>query len=94
MKVKGKTLPVSIYELIAMKDDPIDEALLKKLKFYEEALRLYKSKSWAESAAAFEGVLALDPEDAPSAIYLERCRDFEENPPPDGWDWSWDIQIK
>ncbi len=94
VKVKGKTLPVSIYELIAMKDDPIDEALLKKLKLYEEALRLYKSKSWAESAAAFEGVLALDPEDAPSAIYLERCRDFEESPPPDGWDWSWDIQIK
>ena len=46
------------------------------------------------TAAAFESVLGLDPEDTPSGIHLERCRAFERKPPEDGWDWSWDVGVK
>lgn len=56
------------------------------LDFYNEGLRLYKLKKWNEAAANFEKALTVLPSDGPSALYLERSREFLKNPPPDNWD--------
>jgi hypothetical protein len=42
----------------------------------------------------FREALALDPQDGPSALYLERCEQFRQNPPGDDWDGIFTMRTK
>ena len=64
----------------------IDEATKKMLEFYNKGLELYRNKKFSESIKAFEKALEFKPEDGPSAMYIQRCKDYIKNPPPEKWD--------
>lgn len=84
VRVKGKKLPVKIYELLGEKKD---ESKWKDLiGNFEEGLKLYRASRWDEAIAAFQKALAVKPEDAASQLYIERCKNLKENPPPQPWD--------
>lgn len=84
VRVKGKNLPVKIYEpLCERKNAAPLEAFLR---CYHEALEQYKQARWDEAAALFEKVLEIRPDDPPSLLYIQRCRDLKECPPPESWD--------
>jgi len=76
--VKGKLLPVTIYEL--MVDDDPD----LRVKF-AEALRLYRVREFETSMYIFDE-LRSQKQDTVSSLYGERCRDFLATPPSDKWD--------
>lgn len=84
VKVKGKALPVKIYELMGKQGEDGDRAALAAA--FEKGLEKYRNCQWDEAIAAFEGVLAMAPGDGPSRLYISRCRELKENPPGDGWD--------
>ncbi len=84
VRVKGKKLPVRIYELLGEKRD---EARFRDLiRLFEEALAVYRQGRWDEAIAAFERVLTVRPGDPPSLLYIERCRDLKQEPPAQPWD--------
>jgi adenylate cyclase len=84
VRVKGKKLPVKIYELLGEKKDTNK---FKELIFqFEEGLSLYRASKWDEATVAFQKVLAIRPEDAASRLYIERCKNLKEDPPPAPWD--------
>jgi adenylate cyclase len=84
VRVKGKKLPVRIYELIGEKKDAAPhEAFLRR---FEAGLEKYKQAQWDEAIAAFKQVLEIRPGDPPSELYIRRCKDLKENPPPLPWD--------
>jgi adenylate cyclase len=83
--VKGRSTPVAVYQLMGRRGEVADEQL-QALAVYEEASRLYTSRDWLGAAAKFQEVLRLDPTDAPSALYLERCEALMADPPPEEWD--------
>jgi adenylate cyclase len=84
VRVKGKKMPVKIYELLGEKKE---ESKWKELvDKFEAGLVLYRDSKWDEAIAAFQKVLAIRPEDAASLIYVERCNNLQENPPPAPWD--------
>ena len=83
--VKGRSTPVAVYQLMGRKGEVSDEQL-QALSVYEEASRLYASRDWLGAAAKFQEVLRLDPNDNPSALYLERCEALMADPPPEEWD--------
>jgi adenylate cyclase len=84
VRVKGKKLPVKIYELIGEKKDAAPhEAFLRR---FEAGLEKYKQARWDEAIAAFRQVLEIRPGDPPSEIYIRRCEDLKESPPPEPWD--------
>lgn len=84
VRVKGKKLPVKIYELLGEKKD---EGKLKEfIDNFEKGLALYRAAKWDEAIAAFQKTLNIRPEDAASLLYIERCKNLKENPPPAPWD--------
>ena len=52
---------------------------------FEEGLQYYREGKFAVAKAAFEKCLSQSPEDGPSKVFLERCRQFEQAPPAE---WS------
>ncbi|MCX5852409.1 MAG: adenylate/guanylate cyclase domain-containing protein [Deltaproteobacteria bacterium] len=84
VRVKGKALPVKIYELLGRKED--GETAYEWVRIFEEGLTHYKAKRWDEAIAGFKKVLAVKEDDHPSNLYIKRCGDLKENPPPGSWD--------
>jgi adenylate cyclase len=84
VRVKGKKLPVRIFELICdKKDAPQWQEFLGR---FETGLTKYREGLWDESIAAFRGVLEVKPDDYPAQLYIGRCEALKEHPPAGEWD--------
>jgi len=84
VRVKGKKLPVTIYELLCEKRDA--EPIRDFVELFEAGITLYKQALWDDASATFQKVLAIRPDDPPSKLYLARCQELKEDPPPQPWD--------
>jgi adenylate cyclase len=84
VRVKGKKLPVRIFELICdRKDAPRWQEFTSR---FETGLAKYRERLWDEAIAAFRGVLEIKPDDGPAQLYIDRCEALKENPPEGEWD--------
>jgi adenylate cyclase len=70
---RGMARPVRVYEVLGTYPLAADEA--RRLAAFEAGLAAWRRQCWPEAERWFEQVLALAPEDQPSRIWLERCRD-------------------
>jgi adenylate cyclase len=84
IRVKGKTEPVAIYELLADKGQLPDLAARIRDR-YEEALSMYRAGDWGRASRAFAAALELEPSDGPSRVFTARCADYAAAPPRE-WD--------
>ncbi|MBN2693120.1 CHASE2 domain-containing protein [bacterium] len=92
VRVKGKKLPVVIYELVSKNiQDPIWNEISK---LCDVGITLYMEKKWDESIVVFEKVLKLRDNDYPAQMYIERCSFYKQNPPEDGWDGVFTMTTK
>ncbi|MEK7389145.1 MAG: adenylate/guanylate cyclase domain-containing protein [Elusimicrobiota bacterium] len=87
VKVKGKNLPIRVYELLGLKGET-DEGLLRKARRFEEGLARYRARAFKEAAAVFQAVINEFAQDHACEVYLERCRLCLETEPPADWDGS------
>jgi adenylate cyclase len=87
VKVKGKNLPIKVYELLGLTGET-DDALLRKARRFEEGLALYRSRRFDEAEGVFRGVEAEFGADHASEVYAKRCRNAKASPPPPDWDGS------
>jgi len=74
IKVKGKQIPVGIYELFNGDEPDIQEMKIKTKAEFEQAVKLRENREFDESKSAFEKVLEDFPEDKTTSIYLSRFR--------------------
>ncbi len=86
LRVVGKSQPIRVYEVLQALDEPLDEALEGRAKRFEEAIALYRSRSFKDAKAIFRELKGLDPDDMASQVYIDRCKSFIATPPPDDWD--------
>ena len=93
LAVYGKAEPVRVYELLSAASAPgaVSEEVLK---LYEQGMASYRLRDFALALRYFEAALQVDPEDGPSALYAERCREHAVNPPPADWDFVERRQVK
>jgi len=82
VQVKGKIKPVTIYELIDRKGV---SSLKGAVDAFHRGLKYYREKRWEEAIKAFNTVIELKPDDGPSLLFIQRCRQFMVSPPPDDW---------
>ena len=88
VKVKGKKLPVTIFEVMGKGDLPVKKRIQER---FDAGLRLYYDKKFAEAKVLFEAEAETD---KTSKIYIERCDYWMEHPPEDNWDGSWTMKTK
>lgn len=75
--VKGKKEPVTIYEVIQVKEP--DEELKSELNLYENALHAYKNRDFHHAKQLFETIDKKFPKTL-YKIYIKRCDQFMKNP--------------
>lgn len=81
--VKGKTLPVAIYELLGMKGE-ISQNKLERAQKFERALELHWERKWEEALSLLDGILKGGSDGA--ALQLkERILHYQQHPPPHDW---------
>jgi len=85
VKVKGKCLPVVIYELMTDKSGILND--------FEDGLKLYRVREFDKAGIIFDS-LAEQYNDETSRLYLERCREYLAAPPPDEWDGVYTAKTK
>jgi adenylate cyclase len=92
IRVKGKTQPVNIYELMdAAENSSLYEPLLTG---FDHAMQEYRKQNWNEAASRFAEVLANFPDDGPTQVFLERAIEFSENAPEGVWDGVYVMKTK
>ncbi len=86
LRVKGKTEPVWVYELVGLAEQGVSDDLLRVLDLFEKGLARYLQRDWDAAINYFSQVLSIRENDGPAQRYLERCQFFKENPPAEDWD--------
>lgn len=102
IKVVGKSVPVTTFDLLGMKDSSPEylKALSEKFK---EGITLYKSQHFDQALNIFKETLELEYQrfpllkgvkTNPSEIYIKRCEDYISSPPPSDWDGVYTLTSK
>jgi class 3 adenylate cyclase len=93
VRVVGRREPLALFELVGATESLSgdEQAFLQR---WSEALACYRARDFDAAEDRFAACLAERPGDAPSALYLERCRAFRSTPPDDGWDWVHELWEK
>ncbi len=93
VRVKGKHDPSKIYEVIGIRGETTAE-IEAVHRYFHDGLLCYKDKRWDAAMREFQQALRMIATDRPSLLYLDRCRVYSQNPPPDDWDGVFDMQTK
>ncbi len=75
--VKGKDIPVNIYEIFNSNLEPVKKLKQEILPQYHDGLRHYHKRHWDEALALFRECLSIYPDDVVSQIYVERCLQYK-----------------
>ncbi|MCX6118103.1 MAG: hypothetical protein NT027_11220 [Proteobacteria bacterium] len=89
--VKGKTIAIPIYELMALKGQ-LSSQKFEFAERFSEAMQLYLQRQWAMAQSTLETLLQIDPFDGPTKVILARCKQFAVQPPKD--DWAGEIVLR
>lgn len=92
--VKGRSEPVTTFELLQMIDDPVDSGLRTFLERYTAGMAAYRNREWSQARGSFEQALQLLPDDYPARLYIERAAAYELHPPPDDWNGIFILKSK
>lgn len=86
LRVKGRQLPVRVYELVDVGGAEPPAHLAR----FAEGLALYRARRFAEAREAF----LASPGDAPSRVFAARCEALSARPPPEDWDGVFSLDTK
>lgn len=84
VRVKGKQLPVRIFEVVAPGEHRA--ALAPAFERFAAGLAAYRQGRWDDALAAFRTVLQVRADDGPAQRYLQRCEAMLLCPPDAQWD--------
>jgi adenylate cyclase len=93
LRVKGKQVPIRIYELLGEKNSLTASENMKMGQF-AEALGLYKTKKFGAAQKVFLKILLHHPDDGPSANYVIRCKRLAKEKLPSPWDGVFTLTTK
>lgn len=92
--VKGRSIPVRMYELVGFKSD-LTPAIFQCIELYEEAMHEYSNQNWEKAIKLFQESSKLEAwqpkmlpnvKDNPSLIMLARCEEMSLQPRIENWD--------
>ncbi|MDO8608538.1 MAG: adenylate/guanylate cyclase domain-containing protein [Phaeospirillum sp.] len=96
--VKGRKAGEPVYELIGLRQGP--EQLLatpeevEHCRLTEVAFECYRTRDWSRAIQLYEQVALAAPQDKIPGIFIERCRHYLSNPPPEDWSGVHEMKTK
>jgi adenylate cyclase len=84
IRVKGKLLPVTIYEVLS--PTVVGREGKELAGLFTKARDAYKTREWKNARNLFEDVLHRWPNDRPSQIFIERCNEYLVEEPSSEWE--------
>jgi adenylate cyclase len=87
IEVKGKTVPVKVFELID-KEENISPNQRQKVLDFHQGLTFYKDQKWYEAWEVFNQILRIFPEDVPAEYYKKQCEKYVNGKLPLTEDWN------
>ena len=93
IKVKGKTEPTKVYELISFIGDKKAEEAIEQMDLYFQGIELYRLKSFDSAHDYFKRSFE-KLNDYPSKVYMQRCEFYLQNPPPPDWNGVFEFKTK
>jgi two-component system, sensor histidine kinase ChiS len=83
--VKGKTAPVSVFEIYDTETEEIIKLKQQTLEIFQEGLDLYYQQKFVASQKIFQNILQINPEDKVAILYFKRSRKYRMYGTPEGW---------
>jgi len=93
IRVKGKTLPTEVHELIAKKGEATPKQL-ELMQLFTTGVEHYRKMDFAAALTEFSKIKTIFPEDGPTRVYTNRCKEFIVNPPAEPWDGVFTMTTK
>ena len=95
IRVKGKTKPVAIYELVGLRSDRLTDAVASQIEIYERGRDFYGKRKFRLAMNEFATIVEeIDSQDRAALLQLERCQHFLQHPPGEEWDGAWSLTEK
>ena len=91
--VKGKTKPVTVYEILDYHDKSTFPNLPDVINQFKDGMEHYRDGHWQKAIQAFNKTLQLNANDHLSSMYIKRCEKLQANPPKD-WQGVWVMDDK
>ncbi|PYY03373.1 MAG: hypothetical protein DMG64_08140 [Acidobacteria bacterium] len=92
IKVKGKTVPVTIYELLDWTRN--ESFYTERIVRFSEALTAYRRQEWHEAIDLFSKIKAKFSDDGPAETFIQRSQELMDVPPEPDWDGVYAMKTK
>ncbi|MDM8519475.1 AAA family ATPase [Anaerolineales bacterium HSG6] len=84
--VKGRTKPISIYEVLDGLPEKDMNLKLETQADFEKGMRRYQAKEFDDAKHHFNEVLRVNPNDSVATLYINRIADLVKHGVPSDWD--------
>ena len=91
--VKGKDKKIMVHELLGIAGET-SESTIKFCGEFKTAFAAYVKKDWPVGLSLFQKLASENPDDKLCQIYVDRCRDYQQNPPDASWDGGYQFHEK
>ncbi len=81
VQAKGKTTGEKIYTTIS----EFSESIIDAFGLHNQAVQLYCEREFAKAITLFEKVMTILKDDFLAQMYIERCKKYIQDPPPQDW---------
>lgn len=87
--VKGRSVPISVYEVLDVEDEALKTLKLESLMEFKQGLDDYCAGNWTDAKVRFEQIVSRNPLDCPAKLYLERIAELTARSRPADWNGVW-----
>ncbi|MEG4856888.1 adenylate/guanylate cyclase domain-containing protein [Microcoleus sp. K1-B6] len=92
--VKGRQEAITVCEVLDVEVEPVRSLKIQTLPIFEEGIQEYCQGNFAKAIVCFEQIVALNPDDKPSQLYLKRIQSLLEKSLPANWNGVWKFTQK
>lgn len=85
LHVKGKSQPITIYEIYNNADPHTAEGKKKSERYIKRGLFDRQTQDWTQAIESFRQALEIYPDDVAAKFHIEQCLALQKNPPPSDW---------
>jgi adenylate cyclase len=91
--VKGKDKKIMVHELLGIAGET-SESTIRFCTDFKIAFAAYVKKDWSAGLSLFQKLVSENLDDKLCQIYVDRCRDYQQNPPDASWDGGYQFHEK